>query len=165
MATAANRIASAATPPAHGAVPVAARTARRMGWLDTLGVVVSGACAVHCVIVALFLAALPLAGAALIEDPRVESTFVGAALLLGAVSLGLGFGRVHRDPRPLSLFGVGMGLLLGARTAVPAGSVAEAAVVLAGAACIMAGHWGNRRLLHRHAACGTGHRHDRPHLI
>jgi hypothetical protein len=164
MATAANRAASA-TPPATGAAPVTAETARRMRWLDAFGVVVSGVCAVHCVVVAVFLATLPLAGAALISDPRVETTFIGAALVLGAVSLGLGFGRVHRDPRPLSAFGVGVGLLLGARSAVAPNSAAEVAIVVAGAACITVGHWWNRRLLHRHAACGLGHSHERPHLI
>jgi hypothetical protein len=133
--------------------------------LDAFGVLMSGICAVHCVVVALFLAAVPLAGATLLADPRVESLFVASALVIGLISLGLGFWRVHRDERPMILFAIGALFLLTVRPALAQTPVLEAAVVVLAAGAIITGHLWNRRLLHVHAACGTGHSHDRPHAI
>jgi hypothetical protein len=133
--------------------------------LDTFGVFVSSVCAVHCVVVALFLAALPVAGATLLSNPRVEFFFVASALLIGFVSLGLGYWRVHRDERPMVAFALGATLLMVVRPALLSHRLLEALVVVAGASAIIAGHLGNRRLLHRHTACGTGHSHSKPHAI
>ncbi|MCU0633238.1 MAG: MerC domain-containing protein [Gemmatimonadaceae bacterium] len=133
--------------------------------LDAVGVLVSGICAVHCVVVALFLAAVPLAGATFISDPRVELTFVASALVIGFVSLGLGFWRVHRDERPMIAFAVGSLFLMGLRPMASESKGVEAAIVVLGAVAIIAGHLWNRRLLHRHAVCGGGHSHQKPHAI
>jgi hypothetical protein len=133
--------------------------------LDAFGVFVSSVCAVHCVIVALFLAALPVAGATLVSDPRVEFAFVVSALAVGFVSLGLGYWRVHRDERPLVAFAFGATLLMVVRPALAAQQLLEALIVVVGATAIIAGHLGNRRLLHRHTVCGTGHSHAKPHAI
>jgi hypothetical protein len=133
--------------------------------LDSFGVFVSSLCAVHCVIVALFLAALPVAGATLLSNPRVEFAFVVSALLIGFISLGLGYWRVHRDERPIVAFALGSTLLMLVRPALLSHRVLEMLVVVAGAGAIIAGHLANRRLLHRHTACGTGHSHAKPHAI
>lgn len=137
----------------------------RVRRLDAFGVFVSSLCAVHCVVVALFLAALPLAGATLLSDPRLELAFVSSALLIGFVSLGLGFWRVHRDERPLIAFTIGALFLLLVRPAVVTQPLLEAAMVVVGASAVITGHLWNRRLLHRHTVCGTGHSHATPHNI
>jgi hypothetical protein len=145
--------------------PPSPESIARVRRLDAFGVVVSSICAVHCVIVALFLAAMPIAGATFISDPRLELTFVASALVIGFVSLGMGFWRVHRDERPMIAFAIGSLFLLGLRSFALHLPVLEAAIVVLGASAIITGHLWNRRLLHRHTVCGAGHSHDRPHAI
>jgi hypothetical protein len=73
---------------------------------------VSVACALHCLLVPLFAAGLPLAAgasASLLHHPALELAF--AAVVLGGAAFTAIWGfRRHRDGRVLALLGVGLGL-------------------------------------------------------
>jgi hypothetical protein len=124
--------------------------------LDTLGATASIVCAVHCVLVALAMGALPALG--LFADPRIEWGFLAVSGGIGLVALVPAFGH-HRNRAPLLAFVTGMLVLLATRLAVPAAPLAEAALVVIGASCLVWAHWRNRRLVVAHACRVPGHRH------
>lgn len=124
--------------------------------LDTLGATASIICAVHCVLVALALGALPVLG--VFADPRIEWSFLAVSGAIGLAALVPAFLR-HRDRAPLRAFAAGMAVLLATRLVGPELPLLEAAIVVIGAGCLVWAHWRNRR----HVVAGTcrapGHAH------
>jgi hypothetical protein len=85
---------------------------------DRAGMLVSGACAVHCVLLPFLVAVLPVLGFERIMDGRVEWTLVGITATLGAAAHVRAFGRNHRHLAPGLIFACGLSLLLLGRAAV-----------------------------------------------
>jgi hypothetical protein len=79
---------------------------------DSLGIATSVACAIHCAILPLLVASLPVLGINIIHNARFEYGMIGLAFLIGTRALWHGWRRHHRRLAPWLLFSGGMGLLL-----------------------------------------------------
>ena len=119
-------------PPLCSHVP--ARDARSR--LDRLGIVLSGACAVHCIVGLALVGMLGLGGPLLLA-PEIHEYGLVAAIVVGALTIGLGAMR-HGRMLPLALGGIGIALMAIA-VAGPHG-VAEAALTIAGVGVLAFGH-------------------------
>ena len=115
--------------------------------LDALGVTASILCAIHCAILPLVLASLPILGINILHNPLFEYGMISVAFAIGTTALWHGFNRHHHRLTPWLLFTGGM-LLLIAKEIWPSYELAllPFAVVL-----IVGAHWLNYRL---GRACG-----------
>ncbi|WP_245638485.1 MerC domain-containing protein [Croceicoccus bisphenolivorans] len=109
--------------------------------LDRLGIALSGLCAVHCVASILLVALLGLGGEWLL-DPAIHEVGLALAIVIGALTIGAGVWR-HGRIGPLVLGGVGLSLM-GAALWGPHGA-GEAALTIAGVACVATAHILNLR--------------------
>jgi hypothetical protein len=76
--------------------------------LDALGVTASLLCAIHCAILPLAVASLPVFGVNIVHNARFEYGMIGLAFIVGTVALWHGFTRHHRRLLPWLLFTGGM---------------------------------------------------------
>jgi hypothetical protein len=114
------------------------------GW-DRAGMLVSGACAVHCTLLPLLIAAMPVLGMGPLLDERVEWGFIAAAALVGATAHLRAYWRDHRHVAPGLIFAAGFSLVLCARLFLEPHRLGPYAVGLGG--CLAAAsHWANLRL-------------------
>ena len=75
--------------------------------LDTLGITVSLACAIHCTILPMAIATLPL----LRVNTLFEYAMIATAFGIGIAALRHGYRKHHHRPAPILLFTCGMILL------------------------------------------------------
>ncbi|MCT2401268.1 MerC domain-containing protein [Novosphingobium mangrovi (ex Huang et al. 2023)] len=80
--------------------------------LDRAGILLSGLCAVHCVLGVVLVGALGLGGEVLLS-PAIHRVGLALALVVGLVSLGFGVLR-HGRVMPLLLGGLGLSLMAAA---------------------------------------------------
>lgn len=109
--------------------------------LDNLGMVLSGLCAVHCVLGLVLVTVLGLGGGVLMR-PEIHEIGLALAVGVGILTLGLGALR-HGRTGPLLIGGCGIALMAAA-LAVPHGP-AEAALTIAGVALVALAHIRNLR--------------------
>ncbi len=121
--------------------------------LDHVGVTASLACAVHCVVVALLLGAMP--AASLLAAPWIDWAFLALSTGIGLLALVPGYRR-HGQRAPLALFAAGIVLLLSVRGMHLPPSALELVLVATAAGALVLAHWKNRGALHR-CACGPQH--------
>jgi hypothetical protein len=81
-----------------------------LGRLDSLGILLSGICIVHCLALPLLLALLPFLGGRLLGGHSFHEILLLAVLPVSLVALGFGWRR-HGDARVLWLGGTGLALL------------------------------------------------------
>ncbi len=109
--------------------------------LDRVGILLSGACAVHCVAGLALVGLLGLGGLGVgspwLMAPEIHKYGLVAAIVVGVLTIGLGALR-HGHVRPLVLGAFGIGLM-GVAVAGPHGA-AEAMLTIAGVAVLAAGH-------------------------
>lgn len=109
--------------------------------LDRVGVLLSGLCALHCLLSIIIVSVLGFGGQLLLA-PAIHEIGLMLAILVGAVTLGLGVLR-HGKPAPLAIGGAGlalMGLALTVEHGLP-----EALLTIAGVALVAAAHIQNLR--------------------
>jgi hypothetical protein len=111
------------------------------GRLDRAGIMLSGLCAVHCLLGIVLVTLLGIGGEALLS-PSIHRGGLAIAVLIGMVTLGLGALR-HGRMAPLAIGGCGIALMA-AGLAVPHG-FPEATLTVAGVALVAAGHLRNLR--------------------
>jgi hypothetical protein len=109
--------------------------------LDGLGMVLSGLCAVHCVLGLVLVTVLGLGGGVLLR-PEVHEIGLALAVGIGILTLGLGALR-HGRTGPLLIGGCGI-VLMATALSVPHGP-AEAALTIAGVALVAFAHIRNLR--------------------
>src|SRR5579872_5592335 len=80
--------------------------------LDALGVTTSLLCAIHCALLPLLMASLPIMGVNIIHNVRFEYVMIGLAFIIGVTALWHGYRRHHRRILPVLLFSCGMILLI-----------------------------------------------------
>ena len=114
--------------------------------LDRVGILLSGLCAVHCVLGLVLVSVLGLGGGVLLS-PEIHRVGLVLAVLIGAVSLGFGVAR-HGRTGPLVIGGVGLTLMLGG-VLVPHGTP-EAVLTICGVGLVAFAHIRNIRG-HSHA--------------
>lgn len=77
-----------------------------------MGIGTSIACAIHCTLLPLILASLPLFGINIIHNPYFEFFMIAIAFAIGTYSLFHGYRKHHGRILPILLFTLGMALLL-----------------------------------------------------
>lgn len=124
--------------------------------LDRLGMLASGACALHCLLVPVLLAVAPVLGETLHFSELLERGFVWLAVLLSAFSIGFGVLRHGQVVPAAVLWSIGTALLLPVGLGVEFGSEwLHALLMVPGGTAIAAAHLANWRAL---ARC-EGHAH------
>lgn len=83
----------------------------KINW-DALGVTTSLLCAIHCAVLPLFLASLPLLGINIIENPYFEMGMIALAFAIGIYALRHGYKKHHHRKLPIILFCIGMTFLV-----------------------------------------------------
>lgn len=109
--------------------------------LDGFGVILSGLCAVHCLLGLVLVAALGLGGG-LFLNPLIHETGLALAIAVGVLTLGLSAWR-HGRVAPAVIGAVGI-VLMGLALAVGHGP-AEAALTICGVMLVGAAHIRNLR--------------------
>jgi MerC mercury resistance protein len=84
---------------------------KKINW-DALGITASLVCAVHCALVPLVCAGLPVLGIRSVHQPVFEYSMIGLAFIIGTGALWHGFRHHHRRYIPWLLFSGGMLFLL-----------------------------------------------------
>ena len=79
---------------------------------DALGITASIACAIHCALLPLVLTSLPILGFNIINNLLFEVFMIIVAMSIGIYSLMHGFKKHHHTLLPISLFSLGMILLI-----------------------------------------------------
>ena len=77
-----------------------------------MGIATSVACAIHCAILPLFMASLPVFGANIIENLAVEVVMILLAFVIGIYALWHGYKSHHHNKLPVLLFCGGMCFLV-----------------------------------------------------
>ena len=113
---------------------------------------VSGACAIHCTLLPLLLAAVPALGLGRLLDGRVEWGFIATTALVGATAHLRAYVRDHRHVAPGLIFAVGLTLVLCARLLLEEHRLGPYAVGLGGLFGA-ASHYANLRLCRCCAEC------------
>lgn len=112
--------------------------------MDRVGVLLSGLCALHCVLSIVLVTMLGLGGQVLLA-PEIHRYGLVLAVLVGAVTLGIGAAR-HGQRLPLILGLVGVALMA---AAIFAGhGVQEAVLTIAGVSLVAHAHIRNLRQAH-----------------
>ena len=114
--------------------------------LDALGVTTSILCAIHCAILPLLMASLPILGINILHNSFFEYGMIALAFLIGTLALWHGFRHHHRRLTPWFLFVGGM-LFLIAKELWPnfeLGLLPFAVLLIVGA------HWLNYRWCRSH---------------
>lgn len=112
--------------------------------LDRAGIILSGLCAVHCVLGVVLVGVLGLGGEALLS-PAIHRVGLGLALGVGLVSLGFGVIR-HGRIAPLVIGGAGLALM--AAAILVGHGLPEAVLTVMGVSLVAFAHIRNL-----HAAC------------
>jgi len=112
--------------------------------LDRAGIILSGLCAVHCVLGVVLVGILGLGGEALLS-PEIHRIGLGLALGVGLVSLGFGVMR-HGRVAPLVIGGLGLALM--AAAILVGHGLPEAVLTIMGVSLVAFAHIRNL-----HAAC------------
>lgn len=124
--------------------------------LDQLGMLASGACALHCLLVPVLLAAAPALGEWLHYSETLERAFVWVAVLVSGLSISFGVQRHGQWIPAALLWALGSLLLLPTGLGIkPASEWLHALLMVPGGVAIALAHFHNWRAL---AQC-RGHRH------
>jgi hypothetical protein len=121
---------------------------------DRAGMLVSGACAVHCTLLPLLMAAVPMVGFGRLLDERVEWLFIVTTGLIGVTAHLRAYWRDHRHVAPALIFAAGFSFVLGARLFLESHRLGPYAVC-AGGLLAAASHWANLRLCRCCTDCGS----------
>ncbi|KQM22006.1 MerC domain-containing protein [Novosphingobium sp. Leaf2] len=112
--------------------------------LDRAGIILSGLCAVHCILGVVLVGVLGLGGEALLS-PAIHRVGLGLALGVGLLSLGLGVRR-HGRIAPLIIGGAGLSLMAGAL--LVGHGTPEAVLTIMGVSLVALGHIRNVHAAH-----------------
>ena len=114
--------------------------------LDALGITASLACAIHCAVLPLFVASLPLFGINIIENHAFEFGMIALAFVIGIYALWHGYRRHHHSVLPMILFSIGIGSLILKQVFHDYHHI----LLIPGVLFIVGGHYFNYRLCRQH---------------
>jgi hypothetical protein len=121
--------------------------------LDRLGMSASLACAVHCAVLPLLLAALPAIGLAWLDSACVDWTMVALAAVIALRAHRGGF-RLHQSCLPSAVAVAGL-LAIVTTICLLKGSASHHYVQASGAVVVASSHFLNRHLCRNCKACST----------
>ncbi|MEN9598125.1 MAG: hypothetical protein RL596_436 [Bacteroidota bacterium] len=127
----------------------------KINW-DALGIATSVACAIHCALLPLFISSLPLFGVNIIDNLRFEYWMIALAFVVGVYALYHGYKKHHHSIWPISLFSIGMALLV----AKVNWHQWQIQLLIPAVLAIVAAHYSNYRLCRKH---DHGHTDDCDH--
>jgi hypothetical protein len=122
---------------------------------DRAGMLVAAACAIHCALLPLLLAAVPVLGLGRLLDDRLEWGFVIVTALVGATAHLRAYMADHRHVAPGLVFAAGFSLVLCARLVLEEHRLGPYAVGL-GALLAATSHYANLRLCRCCRECVRG---------
>ncbi len=123
--------------------------------LDRAGATASFLCAIHCALMPLVVALLPLLGLSFLASEPVEWALLAASATLGSWSLCLGF-RQHRSRRVFMVLAVALALLLAGRMFHEHHFGAWGPILMVlGGLTMMSAHLLNHRLCHACKKCSS----------
>jgi hypothetical protein len=125
----------------------------RVRVLDRAGMSASLACAVHCAVLPLLLAALPAVGLAWLDSPWVDWTMVVFAAVIALRAHCGGF-TVHRRCLPVAVAVAGL-LVIITTICLFKGSASHHYVQASGAVVVASSHFLNRHLCRNCVTCST----------
>lgn len=111
--------------------------------LDRLGVLVTGFCALHCLLLPVLLPILPLIASSFVSAAWFERLILSFSILLGFVALFIGFHKYHRQLYPLYSLALG-GLIYWNKDIF--GHSFEPLTIAVGACLIIGAHIANLKL-------------------
>lgn len=114
----------------------------RLSTLDRWGMIVSGACLLHCLALPIIALLLPIAGTMLPDHEWVHPILLGVALPVTGGALLRGY-RIHRLRRPVLWGAAGLALIAGALPME--GTPGETILTVAGGLLILRAHLVNWR--------------------
>jgi len=119
-------------------------TQKSSTWLDSMAVAMSTLCLVHCLLLPLLVAGLPLL--AQFSETHLHYQLLLVVVPLSVLALGLGFRR-HRNPRILAAGATGLLLLIFGATVAheQLGLLADRLFTVAGSLMLAVAHWKNSR--------------------
>lgn len=120
---------------------------------DTLGVIVSAACVVHCVALPIALALLPAVGLTFLAEGAFHQVLALLVLLVAGLAFIPGY-RVHGKRAIVGMGAIGTALLAGAAYAPGLGLLPESLLTALGGSALVVAHVLNRRAMGHH-----GHAH------
>jgi hypothetical protein len=118
--------------------------------LDRMGVIASTVCAIHCALLPLVIALLPMTGLNFLSYPIVEYGMIFTAAIIGLFSLGMSFMRIHKRVWPLLLFFAGLATISFSHAEFT--GWAEGSLVASGGMLIVIAHFLNSRYV---GSCST----------
>jgi hypothetical protein len=121
--------------------------------LDRAGMSASLACAVHCAVLPLLLAALPAVGLAWLDSAWVDWTMVAFAAVIALRAHHGGF-TVHRRCLPVTIAVVGL-LIIVTTICLLKGSASHHYIQASGAVVVASSHFLNRHLCSNCVTCST----------
>ena len=83
----------------------------KINW-DSLGIITSIACAIHCVLLPIAFTSLPLFGVNIIHNSMFEWGMIALAFSVGMYALLHGYKTHHQNAQPLIFFTIGFSFLL-----------------------------------------------------
>lgn len=119
--------------------------------LDALGATTSILCAIHCAILPLAVASLPIMGINIVHNTRFEYGMIALAFVIGTAALWHGFTRHHHRLTPWLLFTGGMIFLI----AKEIWSNYELGLLPFAVSLILTAHWLNYRWGHARPKSST----------
>ena len=122
-------------------------TNRPLKYVDQLGATLSMACALHCALQPLLLAALPLVGLGFLLNETLETVFLVISLTMAVWAFLSGYAH-HRRPGVFMFWGLAA-LLIGA-SRLPQLEHQEVLLAVSGALALMSGHLLNQYLHRQH---------------
>lgn len=130
---------------------------RRLRGLDLVGVCLSGACLVHCTVLPLILALLPVFGSQFHLDERMHVLITILIVPVAALALVTGYLK-HRQAQVLMLGGVALAMILGAPAMHESlGHLICEVLAAVGGVTLICAHLRNHSLLRGQCACGHAH--------
>lgn len=121
-------------------------------YIDIAGAAISWLCAVHCIVLPLFVSVLPLLGLGFLLSETSEIVFISVSVVVAMLSFIPAYFREHRKLHSIFLFFGGFGFILLARF-VEEGIWYRIPVLIVGAVLITAAHLINRRLCRSCNSC------------
>ena len=119
--------------------------------IDSLGASAAILCALHCMLLPLFITVLPLAGLGILGDHSVEAAFLIGTVILATLSLCWGT-RVHGNRGLLIYLAIAVLCFVGAH-GLTQGELGHAALMTIGGLLMSYGHILNRRLCKECTSC------------
>lgn len=124
------------------------------GGLDRIGMALSSACAIHCVVMPFVVGYLTYLGHGWVASESTELLIVGAAFLVALGSLVPSYLK-HRNPAALALFALGLGVIGAVHLTGFNHGIGFGLALGVGGSFMALAHWWNHRL----CACCQRHTH------